>query len=50
MYVEFMEVIYAKEHAWNTGLTKHRMECDSALVCQALSSPSMVPWMLRGRW
>jgi len=50
MYAEFMGAIYAVEHAWNVGFTKLWMECDSDLVCQAFSSPWMVPSMIRGRW
>lgn len=47
---ELMGVIIAIETAYNRGWHHLWLECDSTLAIHALSSPSVVPWVLRNRW
>jgi len=41
-------MLLRKPKRW--GLTNVRLECDSTLVCVALTAKTNVPWMLRNPW
>ena len=49
LVAEFYGVIYALEEAQKLGLTNVWLECDSALVCDAFTARTNVPWMLHNR-
>ena len=49
LVAEFYGVIHAMEEAQKMGLTNVWLECDSALVCAAFPTRTIVPLMLRNR-
>lgn len=50
LHAELMAAMIAIEAAFERGWIRLWLECDSQLVVQAFSSPSIVPWHLRTRW
>jgi len=49
LVAEFYGVIHAMEEAQKMELTNVWLECDSALVCDAFTARTNVPWMLCNR-
>jgi len=45
LVAEFYGVIHAMEEAQKMGLTSVWLECDSALVCDAFTARTNVPWI-----
>jgi len=50
MVVEFYGVIHAMQEVQKMGLINVWLECDSVLVCVALTARTNVSWILCNRW